>query len=48
MSTPTNDDRARDSRGSLGSLADMPPEQLRGETDSLDARCDVYSLGASL
>ena len=32
----------------LGSLPYMAPEQTRGETDSLDARCDVYGLGVTL
>ena len=32
----------------LGTLAYMPPEQARGETDRLDARSDVFGLGAIL
>jgi len=32
----------------LGSLAWMSPEQVRGEHGRLDARTDVYSLGATL
>ncbi len=32
----------------LGSLAWMSPEQVRGEHDAIDARSDVYSLGATL
>ena len=36
-------------RGSqLGSLPYMAPEQVRGETDRLDARTDVYALGVTL
>ncbi|MCG3125285.1 MAG: Serine/threonine-protein kinase PknB [Phycisphaerae bacterium] len=31
-----------------GTPAYSSPEQLRGATDSLDARSDVYSLGATL
>lgn len=32
----------------LGSLAYMPPEQLRGEVERTDARSDLYSLGVTL
>ncbi|MBK7642285.1 MAG: serine/threonine protein kinase [Planctomycetes bacterium] len=32
----------------LGSLPYMPPEQLAGEHAALDARADVYALGATL
>jgi serine/threonine-protein kinase len=32
----------------LGTYAYMPPEQARGEVDRLDARCDVFALGAML
>ncbi len=32
----------------LGTPSFMPPEQARGQTDALDARADVYSLGATL
>jgi serine/threonine-protein kinase len=32
----------------LGTLGYMPPEQLRGEHGSLDARADVYALGCVL
>jgi serine/threonine protein kinase len=32
----------------IGTLAFMPPEQARGEIDTLDARADVYALGAML
>ncbi len=32
----------------MGTPAYMPPEQARGELDSLDARSDVYAIGAML
>ncbi|HET6162839.1 MAG TPA: protein kinase [Planctomycetota bacterium] len=32
----------------LGTLAYMPPEQARGEVERVDARADVFSLGALL
>lgn len=32
----------------VGTLAYMAPEQLGGDPDAVDARCDVYALGATL
>ncbi len=41
-SQPTENDVA------MGTPGYMPPEQARGEIDRLDARCDVFALGAVL
>jgi serine/threonine protein kinase len=41
-------ERLTTSGSHLGSLAWMSPEQVRCEHDRLDARTDVYSLGATL
>ncbi|MBL8735142.1 MAG: serine/threonine protein kinase [Planctomycetes bacterium] len=48
LSSAEGGERLTKAGSQLGSLAYMPPEQLRGETNTLDPRCDVYSLGASL
>src|SRR5262249_52014953 len=43
--------KAADATGTgalLGTLAYMAPEQAAGQVDRLDARCDVFGLGAIL
>lgn len=45
----STDDQTVTSTGSiLGTYRYMSPEQIRGRNDAIDARSDVYSLGATL
>jgi serine/threonine-protein kinase len=50
VATGRSQDDAQKTRvgGVMGTAAYMPPEQARGEVDRLDARSDVYALGAML
>ena len=48
LASAEGSDRLTSSGADLGSLAWMSPEQVRGEHATLDARTDVYSLGATL
>ena len=47
LARPANDDARLTAAGAMiGTPAYAPPEQVRGET--LDARCDLFSLGTVL
>jgi serine/threonine protein kinase len=48
LSSAEGSERLTKAGSQLGSLAYMPPEQLRGDVAAIDARSDVYSLGATL
>ncbi len=48
LATAEGDQRITRSGSTLGSLPYMAPEQVRGETNRIDARTDVYQLGVAL
>lgn len=48
LASAEGEQRITRSGSAFGSLPYMAPEQVRGDLDGIDARTDVYALGASL
>jgi hypothetical protein len=48
LAEPDESDRLTRTGAAVGTPAYMSPEQARGELDQVDARSDIYSMGATL